>query len=170
MTPSVSVERWKTLEPIIDAAVEIAPDRRPAFLRQACSGDVVLQAEVEQLLSELEVEDPLLDGQAADRFALLIADESETPDVLDGRYRIEREIGRGGMAVVYLARDLRHERDVAVKVLHAELTAALGAERFLAEIRVTAQLQHQHVLPLYDSGVAEGALFYVMPFVNGQSL
>jgi serine/threonine-protein kinase len=104
-------------------------------------------------------------------------------DALTERYAIERELGRGGMAVVYLARDVRHDRNVAVKVLLPELAAALGAERFLREIRVTANLQHPHILPLYDSGAAElptdagtpaGSatefLFYVMPYVDGESL
>ena len=89
---------------------------------------------------------------------------------LAGRYAITREIGAGGMAIVYLAQDLRHHRPVAVKVLRAELAAALGPERFLREIEIAAQLQHPHILPLYDSGVADGFLFYVMPFIEGQSL
>jgi len=86
------------------------------------------------------------------------------------RYRVEREIGRGGMASVFLARDLRHDRDVAIKLLHPELAAALGADRFLAEIKTTARLQHPHILPLLDSGEANGVLFYVMPFVTGETL
>ena len=85
-------------------------------------------------------------------------------------YAIEREIGSGGMASVYVARDLKHERQVAVKVLRPELAAVLGAERFLSEIKVTANLQHPHILPLHDSGEAGGFLFYVMPFVDGESL
>ena len=89
---------------------------------------------------------------------------------LADRYEIDREIGRGGMATVYLARDVKHDRRVAVKVLHPDLAAALGADRFLAEIRTTANLQHPHILPLHDSGEAEGFLFYVMPFVEGESL
>ncbi|HEX9166399.1 MAG TPA: protein kinase [Gemmatimonadales bacterium] len=89
---------------------------------------------------------------------------------LAGRYRLERELGEGGMATVYLARDLRHDRDVALKVLKPELAAVLGPERFLREIRVTARLQHPNLLPLYDSGAADGALFYVMPLVRGESL
>jgi eukaryotic-like serine/threonine-protein kinase len=89
---------------------------------------------------------------------------------LEGRYRLEGEIGEGGMATVYLAEDLRHGRQVAVKVLRPELAAVVGAERFLAEIRTTAALQHPHILPLHDSGEADGFLFYVMPFVKGESL
>ena len=89
---------------------------------------------------------------------------------LAGCYEIEREIGRGGMATVYLAHDVRHHRHVALKVLDPELAASLGTERFLAEIRVTANLQHPNVLPLFDSGETNGLLFYVMPFVAGESL
>jgi serine/threonine-protein kinase len=89
---------------------------------------------------------------------------------LEGRYTIDREIGAGGMATVYLARDTRHKRNVALKVLNPELGAVLGAERFLAEIQVTANLQHPNLLPLFDSGEVDGFLFYVMPFVEGESL
>ena len=89
---------------------------------------------------------------------------------LEGRYTIDREVGRGGMATVYLARDVRHHRRVALKVLNPELGAVLGPERFLAEIEVTANLQHPNLLPLFDSGEADGLLFYVMPFVEGESL
>ena len=89
---------------------------------------------------------------------------------LSERYRIERELGQGGMATVYLAHDLRHDRPVAIKVLHPELGAALGSERFLSEIKTTAKLQHPHILPLLDSGEADGLLFYVMPYVSGETL
>ena len=91
-------------------------------------------------------------------------------DALSDRYEIQRELGHGGMATVYLARDLKHERDVALKVLRPELSAILGAERFLKEIRTTANLQHPHILGLHDSGEADGLVFYVMPFVDGESL
>src|SRR5688500_17196593 len=83
---------------------------------------------------------------------------------------MERELGAGGMATVYLAHDLRHDRDVAIKVLHPDLGAALGSERFLTEIRTTARLQHPHILPLLDSGEADGLLYYVMPLVAGETL
>src|SRR6266581_8986781 len=89
---------------------------------------------------------------------------------LTGRYTIERELGRGGMAVVYLARDLKHDRPVALKVVRADLTALLGPERFLREIAITGRLQHPHILPLLDSGEADGILYYVMPYVEGESL
>jgi serine/threonine-protein kinase len=89
---------------------------------------------------------------------------------LSERYRIERELGAGGMATVYLADDVRHDRRVALKVLRPELAAVIGAERFLAEIKLTANMQHPHILPLFDSGAADGYLFYVMPFVKGETL
>ncbi len=89
---------------------------------------------------------------------------------LSDRYTFERELGAGGMATVYLAHDVRHDRKVALKVLRPELAAVIGAERFLAEIRTTANLQHPHILPLHDSGEADGFLFYVMPYVEGESL
>jgi len=89
---------------------------------------------------------------------------------LAGRYQIEREIGAGGMATVYLARDLRHDRNVAVKVLRPELALVVGADRFVQEIKTTASLQHPNILPLFDSGGADGFLFYVMPFVEGETL
>jgi serine/threonine-protein kinase len=102
------------------------------------------------------------------------ADVSEIPGrltaALTDRYQIERELGAGGMATVYLAHDVKHDRKVALKVLRPELSAILGAERFLAEIKTTANLQHPHILSLYDSGEADGLVFYVMPYVEGESL
>ena len=89
---------------------------------------------------------------------------------LSRSYRVERKLGAGGMATVYLAHDLKHERDVAIKVLHPDLGAALGAARFLSEIKTTAKLQHPHILPLLDSGAADGLLYYVMPYVRGETL
>ena len=89
---------------------------------------------------------------------------------LEGRYRIESELGEGGMATVYLAEDIKHGRKVALKVLKPELAAVVGAERFLAEIKTTANLQHPHILPLFDSGEADSYVFYVMPYVEGESL
>ena len=89
---------------------------------------------------------------------------------LADRYRLERELGQGGMATVYLAHDLRHDRDVALKVLRPELAAILGRERFLAEIRLTAKLDHPHILTLLDSGESNGLLWYTLPFIRGESL
>jgi serine/threonine-protein kinase len=89
---------------------------------------------------------------------------------LADRYALERELGRGGMATVFLAEDLKHRRYVAIKVLHPDLAAAIGSDRFLREIEIAARMQHPHILPLYDSGEAAGYLYYVMPFVEGESL
>ncbi len=94
----------------------------------------------------------------ADRLSRALAD----------RYRLDRELGQGGMATVYLAHDLKNDRDVAIKVLRDDVAASVGRERFLREIQLGAKLSHPHILPLYDSGDADGALFYVMPVVQGQ--
>src|SRR5574338_627209 len=99
---------------------------------------------------------------------------AESPDrlaaALSDRYRIERHIGEGGMATVFLAEDLKHDRDVAIKVLRPELAAVIGAERFLSGIKTTANLQHPHILAFIDSGDTDGMLWYVMPYVEGESL
>ncbi|HET6579691.1 MAG TPA: protein kinase [Gemmatimonadales bacterium] len=100
----------------------------------------------------------------------MTTDATRLSTALAGRYRLERELGAGGMATVYLAQDLRHDRKVALKVLRPELSAILGAQRFLAEIKTTANLQHPHILSLFDSGEADGLVFYVMPYVEGESL
>src|SRR2546428_8209654 len=90
--------------------------------------------------------------------------------ILETRYQIVRELGAGGMATVFLASDLKHHRHVAIKVLRPDLAAGVGPERFLREIGIAAKLQHPHIVPVYDSGQADGLLFYVMPFVEGESL
>jgi hypothetical protein len=99
-----------------------------------------------------------------------MTDTARLAAALADRYRLERELGQGGMATVYLAEDLRHHRQVAIKVLRPELAAVLGAERFVQEITTTAQLQHPHILPLFDSGQADGFLYYVMPYIEGETL
>jgi serine/threonine-protein kinase len=95
---------------------------------------------------------------------------SRLREALSRSYRIERELGQGGMATVYLAQDLKHDRKVAIKVLRPELAAVIGAERFLREIKTIATLQHPHILGLIDSGEVNGTAYYVMPFVEGESL
>ena len=95
---------------------------------------------------------------------------SSLADALHDRYTVVRELGHGGMATVYLARDVKHDRDVALKVLRPELAGMLGIDRFLREIRISAQLDHPHILTLIDSGTADGFLYYVLPFVRGESL
>ena len=99
-------------------------------------------------------------SSAIDRLRVALAD----------RYDLQHELGAGGTATVFLAVDLKHDRPVAIKVLRPELAAALGAERFLHEIAVTANLRHPHILPLFDSGEADSFLFYVMPYAEGESL
>ncbi|HST07546.1 MAG TPA: protein kinase, partial [Gemmatimonadaceae bacterium] len=169
MTP----ERWRVIEAILRASLSCAPAQRDAFVAQACGDDAELRLEVESLLAAHDRTGAFLDRPAAEELVAGSAPPSLTSRLaiaLAGRYQLEREIGRGGMATVHLARDLRHHRRVAIKVLREELAAALGAERFLEEIRVTASLQHPHILPLFDSGSADGLLWYVMPFVEGETL
>jgi len=91
-------------------------------------------------------------------------------EALADSYAVDRELGRGGMATVFRAEDLKHHRAVAIKVVHPELSAQIGPERFAREIEIAARLQHPHILPLYDSGQAQGLLYYVMPLVEGESL
>jgi serine/threonine protein kinase len=91
-------------------------------------------------------------------------------EALRGHHLLERELGHGGMGTVYLAQDLKHHRQVAIKVLRPELAAGLGTERFLREIEVAARLQHPAILPLHDSGEADGLVYYIMPYVEGESL
>src|SRR5205085_5739039 len=153
-------------------------DQRDAFVEDACGEDEALQREVASLLAAYDgMTHDFLEQPAAAAFGT----PSATPlpnaraavllaQGLADRYAIEREIARGGMATVYVARDLRHDRRVAIKVLRDEVAAAVGAERFLEEIRVTALLQHPHILPLFDSGSADSLLWYVMPFVDGETL
>ncbi len=133
--------------------------RRPELHRGASRPGVRVHIPAE-LAGPLEGPDGQHAMTAPSRLAVALAD----------RYRIEREIGAGGMATVYLAEDLKHHRQVAIKVLRPELGAVIGAERFLAEIRTTANLQHPHILGLIDSGEVEGLLYYVMPFIEGESL
>src|SRR5919204_6838312 len=95
---------------------------------------------------------------------------AQLAEALRDRYVLERELGRGGMATVWLARDLKHERPVALKVLHPDLASSLGPERFQREIKLAARLQHPHILTVYDSGESAGQLWFTMPFVEGQSL
>jgi tRNA A-37 threonylcarbamoyl transferase component Bud32/tetratricopeptide (TPR) repeat protein len=171
MASPLSAERWKRLEPLVDAVADLPRNRQPAFLDQACGSDADLRAELEQLLRHFERADTLLDRPAAQRFGSLLGlMPVAPPEILNDNYRIERRLGQGGMATVYLAHDLRHDRKVAIKVLHPELSAAFRPEQFLAEIRTMARLQHPHILQVHDSGEVDGLLFYVMPYVEGETL
>ena len=155
------------LGPLLDRALDMEPDERAVWLAELRTTSPSVADELQSLLSEEELAD-------ARRF--LLAPPARPPEAtligrrLNEKYDIERELGRGGMATVYVARDVRHRRTVAVKVLRPELSAALGSERFRREIELTAVLQHPHILPLFDSGSADGHLYYVMPFVDGETL
>ncbi|HZE08463.1 MAG TPA: protein kinase, partial [Gemmatimonadaceae bacterium] len=169
MTP----EKWRVIDAILRASLACDAAQRDAFVAQACGGDEDVRLEVASLLAAHDRAGDFLDRPAAEQFVAYGAAPSvvsRLATAVAGRYQIEREIGRGGMATVHLAVDLRHHRRVAIKVLREELAAAIGGERFLEEIRVTASLQHPHILPLFDSGSAQGLLWYVMPFVEGETL
>ena len=167
----ITAERWARLDPLIDAALELPPDQRSGYLDRACTDDPSLRADLERLLAEAGRSDSLIDSAAAERFSLLLDEGTGAlPGVLGDRFDVEREIGRGGMATVFLARDRKHDRPVAVKVLRPDIAAGIGADRFLREIRTAASLQHPHIVPLHDSGEAEGFLYYVMPYLQGESL
>lgn len=171
MSHSGTPHNWRQLEALVDMVLEAVPDRRATLMSELSGGDAVRRAELAGLVAECERAYPLLDRPAAERFAGLFDEDAvHVPVSLAARYPVSREIGRGGMAVVYLARDLKHARDVAVKVVRPELAATVGRERFLREIAIAAQLHHPHIVPLYDSGEADGFLYYVMPYEEGPSL
>lgn len=174
---SLSRERWQQLEPLLDAALEVEPARRSAFLDRACAGDLGLRAELRSLLSACDLGANMLETPAAVAYApLLVEENTPMPTLLGGRYQIVREIGRGGMATVYLADDPKHGRQVAVKTLRSELARKSGRVRFEREIEIAAGLSHPHILPLHDSGeeCTEGddppLLYFVSPFAGGETL
>ncbi|HKG93632.1 MAG TPA: protein kinase [Gemmatimonadaceae bacterium] len=188
--PPMTPERWRAVDAILQAALAREPEGRDAVVAEACGEDEALRIEVASLLAaHVDADDDFLERPAAEalgaldaaplagRLANANAPLAALGAELAGRYAIDREIARGGMATVHLARDLRHGRRVAIKVLREEIAAAVGPERFLAEIRVTASLQHPHILPLFDSGsvgcppeAGGWLLWYAMPFVDGETL
>jgi len=162
--------RWRRVQDVVDAALDLPPEARDAYVAETCGDAPDLRDEVVRLLNACEHArraGGVLDSPALAFAAPLFADALST--ALSGRYTIERELGRGGMAVVYLARDVRHDRRVAIKVFESGIAHA-GAERFLLEIRTAARLTHPHVLGVHDSGEANGLLYYVMPYVEGETL
>jgi len=163
---------WAELQPLLDELLDLPAEQRATRVAELIRGDSALQHQLEDLLAEAERDIPLLDGSVAKRFNELANDDSASslPEVLADRYRVGRELGRGGMASVYLARDEKHGRDVAIKIIRHDLSASLGHERFLREIEIAARLRHANIVPLYDSGDASGSLFFVMPYEEGQSL
>ncbi|HSL70838.1 MAG TPA: protein kinase [Longimicrobiales bacterium] len=173
-------EHWAAVKQAVTDALDLPSEMRSAFLDRVCS-DPVLRAEAGALLracEQVETTTGILELPAAEFAAGLIVDvnqhERAVPDALEaelaGRYTIQREIGRGGMATVYIARDDRHGRLVAVKVVHAHHVRMQGAARFQREIEIAARLTHPHILPLHDSGAAADWLYYIMPFVEGETL
>ncbi len=160
-------ERWEVVKQFLDAALERAPADRAAFLSDACRGDLALRAEVESLLAVAEGTSGFLEPSAPKASTDIVA---ILRTALASTYLIEREVGQGGMAVVYLAQDLRHRRAVALKVLDPELSSGMAAERFRREIETAARLDHPHILPVFDSGEVQGHLWYTMPYVEGESL
>ena len=163
---------WPALAPLLDVVLDAAPEHRAAVILELSAGDLARQRALAHLAAECERDTPLLDHLAAERFDDLANEtpDSLLPELLADRYQVGRELGRGGMARVYLARDLKHRRDVAVKVIRPELAASLGHERFLREIEIAARLNHPNIVPLYDSGEVAGSLYFVMPYVEGPSL
>ena len=171
MTPNMTPERWPEIKALVQMALDTPPAERRAALARVCGPDDELRQRAEEILAAAEASEGFLESPAAIRLAVVRdydgqAIAARLRAALSGRYVIEHEVGRGGMARVFLARDLRHQRPVAFKVLLPELAAVVGTERFLSEIRVTASLHHPHLLPLFDSGEADGLLFYTMPYVK----
>jgi eukaryotic-like serine/threonine-protein kinase len=174
-------DRWREVERLYHGALEHAEGERRAFLEGACAGDTMLLQVVESLLSvhrgaEAFLEIPAVE-LAAPALAETVPPAERGTDILErlrtalsDRYVIERELGHGGMARVYLAEDKKHRRQVAIKVLRPDVAVAIGTGRFLREIAIAARLSHPHILPLHDSGESAGFLYYVMPYVTGESL
>ncbi len=179
---------WRDVQRVVDGALDRSPESRDAYIDEACGGNDRLRESAKRLVEgcdraqraggilaspAIAFAAPLLVDQAgqdatrADERNASLIERLRTS--LSGRYTVERELGRGGMATVFLARDLRHDRAVAVKVLGENFVHG-GAERFLYEIRTAARLTHPHVLGVHDSGEADGALYYVMPYVAGETL
>jgi Tol biopolymer transport system component len=165
----------------VDAVLDAPAIQRADRIAELCGGDAARAAELERIVVDCERAYPLLDACAVESFAAVLApDPPAMPGTLADRYRVVCEVGRGGMAVVYLARDLKHDRDVAVKVVRPELAAAIARVRFLREIEIAARLRHPHIVPLYDSGELPAdpdpgepdasLLYYVMPYEAGRSL
>lgn len=161
---------WPELASLVDALLDTPPEARDALIETLSAGDDKRRAELQALRDQCEHGPALLNEPAAERFAALLQAEEHFPDALRERYRLTGILGRGGMATVFLARDERHARDVAVKVVHPFVASALGKEQFLGEIEMVAQMHHPHIVPLYDSGEADGALYYVMPYEAELSL
>jgi serine/threonine protein kinase/tetratricopeptide (TPR) repeat protein len=164
-------DRWQEVVALFERALEHTPEERVRFLDEISRTDPALRERVEAMLRADSAQHPLLDatsGQVGSVVGRTPAAKLEGTRI--GPYEVVREVGRGGMATVYLAEDPRHNRSVAVKLLHVDASSLVGSDRFRREIEVLAQLQHPHILPLYDSGESNGRLYYVMPYVSGETL
>ncbi|MCC6930138.1 MAG: protein kinase [Gemmatimonadaceae bacterium] len=153
---------------LFDAALEVPAEAREAWVARECAGDAALLREVLGLLDAAHRSDGILETNPVLGMEGGLAESLGA--ALDGRYTIEREIGRGGMATVFLAHERKHDRDVVIKVLDPAIAHLFGAERFLREVRIAATLAHPHIVPLIDSGEADGFLYYVMPWMEGETL
>ncbi|HSR43575.1 MAG TPA: serine/threonine-protein kinase, partial [Longimicrobiales bacterium] len=171
-----SGDRHERLETLFEQALRRPPEDRERFLEDHAGSDPELLEELRSLLAQADADPGFLDRLAEGVVARGAADALDRirhrrlDRGLRDRYRLRDRIGRGGMATVYVAEDVRHQRSVALKVLEPAVAASMGAERFLTEIRTTANLQHPHILPLFDSGEVDGLLYYVMPYVEGETL
>ena len=168
----MSADEWRVFGPLVNTALDTPPERRAQYIADACRGDAAMIAQLRQLVEECEQGDAMLDAGAIERFSFLLDDDETVPRfpaTLAGRYRVDREIGRGGWAIVFLAHDTAHDRPVAVKVLRPSARER-AAPRDPGQIRTTAALRHPHIVPLYDSGEAEESLYYVMPYYDGGTL
>jgi len=177
---SPSSERWAAVERLFTRALDLQRDQRSEFLADACGDDDALRRDVRELLASHDVvvasdgtANAFLETLDAERAARLVQTDAMPPalrDALGDRYVVERSIGTGGMAEVFAARDLRHDRMVAIKIVRQDRSTPALDDRFEREVRIAARLQHPHIVPLYDSGVAGGHRYYVMPLVDGPSL
>ena len=172
----MDAERWRRISILYHQALALTTEERSVFLASACGDDAGLRQELESLLADDTPVDDRLPLAASETFAEPVSPTAEgvntvaRPGTILGSYRIERLLGHGGMATVFLAQDLKHRRTVAIKILKTEIGAAVGNRRFLREIEIAAQLVHPHILPLFDSGAVGDQLYYVMPHVEGGSL
>jgi len=175
MRTALSLYRWQAIEPLIDAALALPTEQRAAFVERSCAGNDEMHNDLTAMLAaceRLEATGGWLSQPAAERFASLWVEPNEHERfaaALAGRYTLEEEAGRGGMAVVYRAYDVTHERHVALKVLRTTV-GDRGASRFRREIALAAALRHPRIVSVLDSGESAGRLWYAMPFIDGESL
>jgi serine/threonine-protein kinase len=185
LSASSDAERWRVISAIADAALDLPAPDRAAFIGQQCASDAALHREVQRYVDACDKAagaSGFLTGHAGVRASGMIQDlgvrtshaEAAVPELLasalSGRYTVQGEIGRGGMAMVFAALDEHDHGQVAIKVLRPALARELGTQRFLREIEIMARLRHPNLVPLLESGEAAGLLYYVMPRVQGEPL